>query len=116
MLNLSRRILDWVARDVSIAGDERCLLRDCLCHEQVIERIAMVHRQACKRHKVRDADIEQGETLTLHGVRDPFDVRSHLSNARLHDDFPERHHAGEDVVARILDQRPRPRSEPLVVR
>jgi hypothetical protein len=74
-----------------------------------------MHRQSRKCQEVRYADVEEGESFPLDGVRNFLDVGFQLSDAHLHDRFPERHHTDEDVVAGIFDQFPRLRAQLVIV-
>jgi len=106
---------DRVPGGGAVRGDERGILSDSLRDKQVIERIAVVHRQRLKCQEVRGADAEENEAIPLDGVRDLRDASVQLSGAHLHGYLPERGYAGEDVIAGISDEVPRSWSKLLVV-
>ena len=57
------------------------VLLDRLRHEQVIERVAVMHRYPRKCQEMRRADVQEGESLTWDGVRYLSDVGLPLSDA-----------------------------------
>jgi len=65
----------------------------------------MMHRQPRDGQQVRYPDVEQGEPLSPDGIRDLSDVGAQLSNAGFHRDFPQRHHADQNIVGGVSEPR-----------